>query len=122
MSSERVNHFHVRESQKPNMSEKIMSATSTATKCETSELSVTHTNNLTPTPFVLSPFWLGRMDDEESRSKDMEIHMDKKDNSMVDMSTTTPTSNERDSQGINIGVGDAMFPFLDMMTFDACMI
>ena len=96
----------------------MMSATLTSTKCETSDWSVTHTNKLTPTPLVLSPSWLGRMDDEESRNKDMVIHINKEDESLVHISTTTPTSNERDSQGIDIGVGDAMFPFEDMMTFD----
>ena len=51
-SGERVSHFHVSESQKPNLSGKIMSATSNATKCEMSDLSVTHTN-ISPSSFSL---------------------------------------------------------------------
>ena len=51
-SGERVNHLHVSESQKPNLSEKMMSATSNATKCERSDLSVTHTNT-SPSSFSL---------------------------------------------------------------------
>src|SRR3954471_3469285 len=45
MSGERVTHQHVSESHKPQMSGKIMSATSHATKRDKSDLSVSHTNN-----------------------------------------------------------------------------
>jgi hypothetical protein len=53
MSGERLNQLHVSESHKPNLSEKIKSAMMIATKCEMSDLSVTHTNNLSPNTLSL---------------------------------------------------------------------
>ena len=46
LSGKRVTHTYVSESHKPNLSEKIMSATTTATTSEKSDLSVPHTNHI----------------------------------------------------------------------------
>ena len=48
LSGKRVSHIYVSESQKPNLSGKNMIAATTATKCEMSDLSETHTNLLSP--------------------------------------------------------------------------
>ena len=76
-----MSHLHVSESHKPNLSGKIMSATSNATKREMSDLSVTHTNT-SPSSFSLlsvlqdSPRRMGtpRHQDPPQQCQDMDTY------------------------------------------------
>ncbi|KAK1681436.1 hypothetical protein QYE76_042284 [Lolium multiflorum] len=88
-------------------------------------------NTLTSPSFVSSYVAIGSMEDEFPIMEKMYmVHEDDditpclqevKDVDHMDPTTsTTPTSNESDYKGNNIGVDDAMIPLVDMMTYE-CM-
>ena len=65
MRGKRVTHTYVSESHKPKLSEKIMSATTTATKSEKSDLSVSHTNHISTSSSSLLSILQGTRKEED---------------------------------------------------------
>ena len=65
LSGKRVTHTYVSESHKTNLSEKIMSATTTATKSEKSDLSVSHTNHMSTSSSSLLSVLQGTRKEED---------------------------------------------------------
>nr|XP_051216091.1 uncharacterized protein LOC127333725 [Lolium perenne]XP_051216092.1 uncharacterized protein LOC127333725 [Lolium perenne]XP_051216093.1 uncharacterized protein LOC127333725 [Lolium perenne]XP_051216094.1 uncharacterized protein LOC127333725 [Lolium perenne]XP_051216095.1 uncharacterized protein LOC127333725 [Lolium perenne]XP_051216096.1 uncharacterized protein LOC127333725 [Lolium perenne]XP_051216097.1 uncharacterized protein LOC127333725 [Lolium perenne]XP_051216098.1 uncharacterized p len=92
---------------------------------------ISHSNNFTSTSSVFSHVAIGSTEDEFPIMEKMYmVHendditpclQEVKDVDHMDPTTsTTPTSNESDYKGNNIGVDDAMIPLVDMMTYE-CM-